>query len=112
MLSSKGDFVKTLRFPLWKTMILKVPGVEVGSKSRSKIDQKSMLTGEGFLASIFHRFWWILEAKLDPSWHQKSNKNGYEKPSKKEAPKTASWNPKKRDLGGQEAPKRPPRATQ
>jgi len=56
MLSSKGDVLKKPRFPLGKTMILKVPGVEVGSKNRSKIDQKSMLACEGILASIFHRF--------------------------------------------------------
>ena len=89
-----------------------VRGVQVESKNRLKIDQKMKSTWEGILASIFHRFWWILETKLDPSWHQKSNKNGYKKPSKKEAPKKASWNPKKRDLGGQEAPKRPPRGPQ
>ena len=70
-------------------MILKVRGMEVGIKNRSIIDQKIMLTCEGILASIFHRFWWILEAKLDESWHQKRSKNGYEKPSKNDAPKTA-----------------------
>ena len=80
-------------------MILKVRGVEVGSKRRSKIGQKSMLTCEGILASIFHRFWWIWEAKLDPSWHQKPNKNGCEKPSKNEAPKKTSWSPKKNPRG-------------
>ena len=95
MLSSKGVFLKKRGFSLGKTMILKVRGMEVGSKNRSKIDQKCMLTCEGILASIFHRFWWILGAKLDPSWHQKPTKNGCEKPSKSEAPRKTSWNPKK-----------------
>ena len=60
-------------------MILKVPGVEVGNKNRSKIDQKSMLTCEGILASIFHRFWWILGAKLGGKIEPRSIKNGIEK---------------------------------
>ena len=42
-------------------------GVEVGSKNRSKIGQKMKSRWEGILASIFHGFWAILEAKLAPS---------------------------------------------
>ena len=38
--TSKGDFLKKPDFSVGKTMILKVLGVEVGSKNRSKIDQK------------------------------------------------------------------------
>ena len=38
MLSSKSNLLKKLRFSKGKTTILKVPGVEVGSKNRSKID--------------------------------------------------------------------------
>ena len=49
-------------------MILKVLGVQVGTKNLSKIDQKMKSSWEGILASIFHEFWWILEAKLAPSW--------------------------------------------
>ena len=64
MPTSKSDFLKKLRFSLGKTMILKVLGIEVGSQNPSKIDQKSISTWEGLLASIFHGFWWILEAKL------------------------------------------------
>ena len=37
-------------------MILKVRGVEVGNKNRSKKYQKNMLTCEGILGSTFHRF--------------------------------------------------------
>ena len=44
--------------------IFQVWGVEVGSKNRSKIDQKMTSTWKGILASIFLRFWWIWEAKL------------------------------------------------
>ena len=36
MLSSRGHFLKKLRFSLGKAMILKDPGVEVGSQNRSK----------------------------------------------------------------------------
>ena len=54
-------------------------GPQVGSQNRSKIDQKRNLTWEGILASIFHGFWWILEAKLAPSWDQKSIQKGIQK---------------------------------
>ena len=104
MLSSKGVFLKKPCFSLGKTMILKVRGMEVGIKNRSIIDQKIMLTCEGILASIFHRFWWILGAKLDPSLHQKPTKNGCEKPSKNEAPKKTSWSPKKTPKRSQKQP--------
>ena len=100
MLSSRGDFLKKPCFSLGKTMILKDPGVEVGSKNRSKIYQKRRSTWEGILTSIFHRFWWILGAKLEPSWHQKPTKNGCEKTSKNEAPKQTSWRPQSRFLEG------------
>ena len=45
-------------------MILEVPGVEVASKKPSKNDKKMKSRWEGILASIFGRFWWVLEAKL------------------------------------------------
>ena len=73
--TSKGDFLKKPCFSKGKTMILKVLGVEVGTKNRSKIDQKMKSSWEGILASIFHGFWSILEAKLGPSWGRKSIKN-------------------------------------
>ena len=38
--TSKGDFLKKPYFSLEKTMILKVLGVQVGTKNLSKIDQK------------------------------------------------------------------------
>ena len=60
-------------------MILKVPGVEVESQNRSKIDQKGNSTWDGILISIFHGFLSILEAKLAPSWDRKSIKNQYKK---------------------------------
>ena len=40
MLTSKDDFLKKLCFSQGKTMILKVLGVEVGTKKQSKIEQK------------------------------------------------------------------------
>ena len=65
-------------------MILKVLGIEVGSQNPSRIDQKSISTWEGLLTSIFHRFWWILEAKMGPSWDGKSIKNRSKRDMKKE----------------------------
>ena len=56
-------------------MILKVLGVEVGTKNQPKIDQKMRSSWEGILASIFHGFLSILEARLAPSWGRKSIKN-------------------------------------
>ena len=73
MLSSRGDFFKKPSFSAGKTMILKDSGVEVESQNRPKIDPKTKLGWEGLLASIFHGFWWILEAKMGPSWPPKSN---------------------------------------
>ena len=54
--------------------MLVVLGVQVGSKNRSKNDQKMRSRWEGILASIFHGFLSILEAVLAPSWSQKSTK--------------------------------------
>ena len=57
--------------------------VQVGSKNRSKIDQKSSSTWEGILASIFERFWLILGGKLGSKINQKSIQKGIEKVMKK-----------------------------
>ena len=64
-----------------------VHGLQVGSKNRSQIDQKSITRWEGLPTSIFSRFWWILEAKLAPSWNQKSIKNRSKKAFKKRCEK-------------------------
>ena len=65
---------------------------------------------EGILASIFHGFWSILEAKLAPSWGRKSIKKSIQKGIEKQMPKRrrleASWRrlgPSWRRLG----PKKP-----
>ena len=92
MLSSRGDFLKKPCFSLGKTMILKDPGVEVGSKNRSKNYQKRRSTWEGILTSIFHRFWWILGAKLGGKIEPRSIKNGTEKLiEKRRAARWMSW---------------------
>ena len=52
--------------------IFQVLGVEVGTKNRSKTDQKMQSTWEGILASIFHRFSWIFGANLEPCWLPKT----------------------------------------
>ena len=83
MPTSKSDFLTKRSFTLGKTMILRVQGVEVGSQNRSKIDQKTKSTWEGILASIFHRFWWILGAKLGGKIEPRSIKNGIEKMTEK-----------------------------
>ena len=73
-------------------MILKDPGVEVGSKNQSKIYQKRRSTWEGILTSIFHRFWWILGAKLGGKIEPRSIKNGTEKLiEKRRAARWMSW---------------------
>ena len=64
-------------------MILKVRGVQVGSKNRLKIDQKMKSTWEGILASIFDGFWWILGSKLGGKIEPRGIKNGIEKTMKK-----------------------------
>ena len=71
-----------------------VRGVQVGSKNRSKIDQKMRSTWEGILASIFHRFWWILGGKLGGKIEPKSIKNGIKKTMKKR--RLPKW-PKRRN---------------
>ena len=60
-------------------MIFGVRGVQVGSKNRSKIDQKGRSTWEGILASIFGGFWWIFGGKLGSKIDQKSIQEGIEK---------------------------------
>ena len=82
--TSNNDFLKKHCFSLGKTMILKVLGIEVGSQNPSKINQKSISTWEGLLTSIFHRFSLILEAKMKPSWEEKSIKNRSKRDMKKE----------------------------
>ena len=62
--TSKGDFLKKPRFSNGKTIILKVPGVEVEAKNRSKIDQKLKFSWEGLIFSIFMDF----GSFLRPSW--------------------------------------------
>ena len=103
MLSSRGHFLKKPCFSFGKSMIFKDLGVEVGTKNPLKIDQKRSSTWEGLLASIFSEFWWILEAKLAPSWHPKSIKNQSKKASKnrcqKEGDKIGKHRQKSR-LGG------------
>ena len=56
-------------------MTFGVSGVQVGSKNRAKIHEKMRSTWEGILASIFNGFWWILGAKLGPSWEGKSSQD-------------------------------------
>ena len=62
-----------------------VRGVQVGSKNRSKIDQKTKSRWEGNLASNFHRFLWILGPKLGCKIEPRSLKNGIENKTKNEA---------------------------
>ena len=68
-------------------MIFKVPGVEVGTKNRSKIDPKMKTSWGSILASIFHGFWSILKAKLVPCWGRKSLKMRFKKALKNECEK-------------------------
>ena len=93
--TSKGDVLKKPYFSLGKTLILKVLGVQVGTKNRSKIDQKMKSSWEGILASIFHEFLWILEAKLAPSWVENRSKINQKLP---DAPSSSQKQPEARKI--------------
>ena len=64
----------------------------------NKINQNSRSKMGCLLASIFFGFWWILEAKLAPSWVGKSTQNRFKKALKNRWQKSAvlepSWVPK------------------
>ena len=60
-----------------------VRSVEVGSKNRSKIDQKTESSWEGILASVFDGFWWVLGAKLGGKMEPKSSQKGINKNDEK-----------------------------
>ena len=64
--------------------IFEILGVEVGRKNRLKIDQKTESKMECILASIFDRFWWILEGKLGWKLEPRSTQKGIEKRCEKE----------------------------
>ena len=66
-------FYEKHRFSLRKAIILKVREVDVGSKNLSKLDPKLMLTCEGILASISHRFRRRLQDR--GSLHRRSHLN-------------------------------------
>ena len=67
-------------------------GVEVGSKNRPKIDPKMESKMECTLASDFTLLWSIFGMKLGWKTHQKSIKNGIEKPiEKRRAARWLSW---------------------
>ena len=69
----KAIFWKNLVFPLGKTMIFRVQGIEVGGKTRWKIAPKMESRWEGILASILNGFWWNFGSKLgrkiEACWH-------------------------------------------
>ena len=71
-LTSRGRFSKKLSFSVGKTTIFKDPGVEVGSKNRSKIDQNLKSKMECLLASIFDRFLINFGTQLRPPEPSKS----------------------------------------
>ena len=63
-------------------MILKVLGLKVGSKNRSKIDQKMESKMECLLASIFNQFLIDFGGFLEARWDGKSIKNRSKKAPK------------------------------
>ena len=65
----------TSLFSKGKTTLFEIQQVQVGSKHIPSIDQKIECKIQCILASIFERFWWILGAKLGPSWKQVGLKN-------------------------------------
>ena len=84
-----------------------VHGFQVGSKNRSKTDQKRSSTWEGILASIFERFCWILKQvgvgnapKIDPKRHRKNDE--------KKKPLDGFWGGNPRAGQGRGGPDPPP----
>ena len=75
-----------------------VHGLQVGSKNRSKIEQKSITRWKGLPTSIFSGFWWIWEAKLAPSWDEKSINNCKKKASNNKCQKEGDKIGKNRGL--------------
>ena len=96
---ARSDFLKKCGFSTARIKKLRVQGFEVGGKNRSKIDEKMKSRWEGILASIFHGFSSILEAKLAPSWGRKSIKNQSKKALKKRCEKEGEKIGKGRHLG-------------
>ena len=58
-------------------MIFEVQGGEVGSKNRSKIDQKMNSLWQGILTSILDGFWSILGAMLGGKIEQEASQEGH-----------------------------------
>ena len=95
----RSEFLKKPCLSAGKTMILKVLGVEVGTKNRSKIYEKMKSSWEGILASIFHGFFvdfgGKVGAKLGSKIDEKSIQKGIEKQMRKRRRKSrqrsASW---------------------
>ena len=75
--------LKKRSFPLGKTMISRVQGVEVGGKNRCKIDKKMESRWEDILGSIFSGFWWIFGGKLGGKMEPRSIQEGIEKAMEK-----------------------------
>ena len=80
---SKPPLKRKNQLNISRLMFSWLSGLQVGSKNRSKIDQKSRSTWEGIKASILERFWWILGGKLGSKIEQKSIQKGIEKVMKK-----------------------------
>ena len=91
---------KKRRFSVRKTMILKVLEAEVATETRLKIHPKMKASWEGLLASIFHGFSSILEAKMEPSWEGKSIRNRSKKASKNRCQTVALRKASGTPLGG------------
>ena len=70
-------------FSWGKPMLLRVQGIEIGSKNRWKIDPKMESRWEGILASIFNGFWWIFGSKLGRKMEPRSIQEGIEKGKEK-----------------------------
>ena len=68
---AKNDFLKDRALAAARARKLVFGGAKLGAKN----DPKRRSTGEGILASIFHRFPSTLKAKMELSWERKSIKN-------------------------------------
>jgi len=83
MLSSKGGFLKKLRFSSGKIHFFDIHGVQVGSKNRSKIDQNLKSKMGCLLASIFDACWAFFGDMLGGQTGRTSIKGRSKKAAKK-----------------------------
>ena len=78
-----------------------VHDLQVESKNRSKIEQKSITGWKGLPTSIFSGFWWILEAKLGRKIEPRQDKTGQDRARKGKTRQDKDQGKTRQDFGRQ-----------